>query len=714
MSAESQSSSSPPGVQLEPHLELGELIGTGGMGAVYRARDTRLGRDVAIKLLPPALVSLPGARERFQREARALALCSHANVLTLFGCSPEGASAPYLVSELVVGSSLAEWIEKRGPLPWEIAAAIVLGTLRGLSEVHRRGIVHRDVKAANVLLTADGCPKIADFGVARLDEIGVLTGADAIVGTARYLPPEALEGGSPTPQVDVYATGCLLYELIAGTPPYDERVITELCKNIAHGNHVRLTGRRADVWPELDAIVERALAVDVTQRFPTAESMAEALAALLTTAGLADPAELVRGWCTAAEPTAWVAAHRTRWIAQLAREARRRGLEGDSAGTVELLDRIERLEDDTPVTAPVSPDAPAASFFSAAVTAGTQARPATPATARSRLAAAFVLTPLVLAVVAFSLRDRVSSPQTTVSPTLPMPDGARSPLAPAAPTTPLRIGIWGPDLGLGAFNPNARTPRLDELALLRVPLVALAAPLPPTLGPTATATLADAPFGRFKDFEGRLVLLAPRPILGRGDPEGVSRLLADTAGWYERLVRVTGAVAIELPLRLLAARDTQRGERDEASQRTWARTTATRLHALFPKLKVGVIVTLTPRRAGRMPYDALPALAAEPSIDWVGTLLNSRSPRRELDHLVGEMGPEATRTKLWLWSDADQRMAESDAVAIDTLDELAALAHRHQIGTWIQMLGTGMVPTNWPYQPLAPYRPTLAHLLDLH
>jgi len=210
-----------PGARLGPYEIVGPL-GAGGMGEVYRAKDTRLGRDVAIKILPAHLSTNAEVRERFEREARAISSLNHPHICTLYDIGREG-DADYFVMELLEGESLAARLE-RGPLKLDEALKVATQLAEGLAAAHRQGIVHRDLKPGNVVLTKSGA-KILDFGVAKLREEQVvematrttpLTSAGSMVGTVQYMAPEQLEGKPVDHRADLFAFGALLYEMLTG------------------------------------------------------------------------------------------------------------------------------------------------------------------------------------------------------------------------------------------------------------------------------------------------------------------------------------------------------------------------------------------------------------------------------------------------------------------------------------------------------------------
>jgi hypothetical protein len=251
------------------NLEVGELLGRGGMGEVFRARDVKLGREVAVKFLPEALAASAEGRARFEREARALAQLAHPNIVALheFG---EWEGQPYLVMELVEGAPLPT----RLPLPRAEAIRVTRAVCAALCFAHARGFVHRDIKPANVLVDPRGQVKLADFGIARLmgDAGGAVTRAGAVVGTPQYLPPEALSGAAPDPKMDVFSVGVLLYELCTARlpmgdwPPLDPALDRAVKRAMAQDP----ARRHADI-AELEAELARADAQGADQALPDEE-----------------------------------------------------------------------------------------------------------------------------------------------------------------------------------------------------------------------------------------------------------------------------------------------------------------------------------------------------------------------------------------------------------------------------------------------------------
>ena len=257
---------------------LGEELGAGGMARVVVAHDLRLDRRVAVKLVPVAGIDRAG-RERFVREARSSAGFSHPNAVAVYDAG-ESDSYLYLVMELVAGPSLAERIGQRGPLDLDDALHVTRPVLAALGAAHEAGIVHRDVKPGNILLGPAGQVKLADFGIAkRLGDMAAdLTGSGQFVGTPKYLAPEQVVGEPATPATDIYAVGVVLFEMLAGRPPYDAG--NPVATAIAHRDAPipDLHRARPDVPDHVVAAVRRAMAKEPIERFASAEQMAAALA----------------------------------------------------------------------------------------------------------------------------------------------------------------------------------------------------------------------------------------------------------------------------------------------------------------------------------------------------------------------------------------------------------------------------------------------------
>src|SRR6266550_8729553 len=267
---------------LGPYEVLGEL-GAGGMGEVYRARDTRLDRTVAIKILPEHLSSDPGRRARFEREARAISGLSHPNICALFDIGDQD-GMHYVVLEYLEGRNLAERLLK-GPLPVSDVLKVGVDIASALETAHRHGIVHRDLKPANVMLTKTGA-KLLDFGLAKPNAALAsaaavdaptlsksLTEEGVIVGTFRYMAPEQLEGKDTDSRTDIFALGVLLYEMVTGRNAFNGASRASIIAAIMSSDPVPISALQPLSPPALDRLVRNCLAKDPDQRWQTAHDL---------------------------------------------------------------------------------------------------------------------------------------------------------------------------------------------------------------------------------------------------------------------------------------------------------------------------------------------------------------------------------------------------------------------------------------------------------
>ncbi|MBI5170624.1 MAG: protein kinase [Candidatus Eisenbacteria bacterium] len=283
-----------PGTRLGPY-EIVLALGAGGMGEVYRARDSRLGRDVALKVLPEAVASDPDRLARFEREARTVAVLNHPNIVTLHSIE-ESDGVRFLTMELVEGDSLADRIPEAGLEPlaaikWALALADALGA------AHERGVVHRDLKPANVMISREGRVKVLDFGLAKLADSGDDTGAEAlmrtqaltvqaplsadgqVVGTTPYMAPEQIRGDKVDARTDLFAFGIVFYEMLTGRRPFAGRTNADVTTAILRDLPPTVQSVRAELPAALDRIVGRCLEKDAERRFASAAEVRAALAA---------------------------------------------------------------------------------------------------------------------------------------------------------------------------------------------------------------------------------------------------------------------------------------------------------------------------------------------------------------------------------------------------------------------------------------------------
>ena len=256
-------------------------IGRGTMGIVYRGYDPVLAREIALKTvdLSPAMSASERERflNRFFQEARIAAKLLHPNiVVTHDAATDEKTSVPFIAMELVPGGSLSDRLERMGRLTWEEAARVVVLLARALDYAHRAGVVHRDVKPANVLLTTDGAPKIADFGIAKLAD-SHLTQTGAVVGTPYYMSPEQLEADEVDGRSDLFSLGSLFYATLAGRPPFLGPDLATITRQVVHKNPEPPSEVVSGIPRALDGVVSRALAKEPKDRYATGAELAEDL-----------------------------------------------------------------------------------------------------------------------------------------------------------------------------------------------------------------------------------------------------------------------------------------------------------------------------------------------------------------------------------------------------------------------------------------------------
>jgi serine/threonine protein kinase len=241
--------------------EVEGVVGAGGLGILYRARQLRLDRPVALKLVEPTVARDPVVRERLRREARAVAALDHPNIVPLYEAGEEAGSV-YIVTRWVEGTELGTLIEDSGPLEPGRAARVAAQIAAALDVAHSKGLVHRDVKPSNVILTPEDHVYLTDFGLAKRAETAAgLTAVDAMLGTVDYVAPEQIEGAEPDARGDVYALGCVLFEMLTGQPPFADHK-GGMAKMWAQVNAEppSVRERRPDVPPALADVMQSALA----------------------------------------------------------------------------------------------------------------------------------------------------------------------------------------------------------------------------------------------------------------------------------------------------------------------------------------------------------------------------------------------------------------------------------------------------------------------
>jgi serine/threonine protein kinase len=261
---------------LNERYRLLSCIGSGGMATVYIGVDTLLQRRVAVKVLRERFANDPEFLERFQREARAAANLDHANIVTVYDVGKDG-DRHYIVMEYVDGQDLKTLIRRKGRLGVSEALGIAAQIAAGVGHAHKADVIHRDIKPQNVLVTPEGQAKVVDFGIARaLSESG-LTDSNTVWGSPMYLAPEQAAGDPPTPASDVYSIGVVLYEMLAGTPPFQADNPTALAMKHLREEPTPLTVHNPQVPPRLEWIVRKLLSKEPAARYRTAEQLAHVL-----------------------------------------------------------------------------------------------------------------------------------------------------------------------------------------------------------------------------------------------------------------------------------------------------------------------------------------------------------------------------------------------------------------------------------------------------
>ena len=257
-----------------------ELLGQGGMATIFRATDAQLGREVAVKVLHPQYGRDPDFVARFRQEAQAAASLSHPNIVAVYDFGTD-ADGPYIVMELVDGEDVATLLARNGPLPPRQAARLAAEVAHALAAAHARGIVHRDVKPGNILVSSDGRVKVADFGIARAWADARLTLPGVTLGSVHYFSPEQALGEQATEASDIYSLGVVLYELLTGRRPWEGDTPASVAMARVSAPPPLVSAVRPNVPPALEAIDRTALSPDPAARFPNAGAMAVALEAFL-------------------------------------------------------------------------------------------------------------------------------------------------------------------------------------------------------------------------------------------------------------------------------------------------------------------------------------------------------------------------------------------------------------------------------------------------
>ncbi len=257
--------------------ELEQMVGRGGMGLVFRARDTELHRVVAVKTLAIHLIPLGSARERFIREARASASLTHPHIVPVHDVITEG-PVPALVMQYIAGPTLESWLRERGPMRWQDALQIAIQLADALAVAHQQGLVHRDIKPGNVLLEADGSRALlSDFGLVRALDDATLTRSGVLAGTPDYMSPDQARGQAVDRRSDLFSLGSLLYAMLTGHPPFRAADPMAIMNRICHQRHRPIAELQREVPVEVGRLVDKLLSKEPKRRFSSAENLRDDL-----------------------------------------------------------------------------------------------------------------------------------------------------------------------------------------------------------------------------------------------------------------------------------------------------------------------------------------------------------------------------------------------------------------------------------------------------
>jgi len=318
--------------------ELAEEIGHGGMATVYRARDKRLERDVAIKVIHRHLRENKEVETRFASEARAVAKVKHPNIVEVYDVSGDDEEERYLVVELVRGTTLRKLLQTHGHMPAEVAAALALELAAGLQHAHEHGVIHRDIKPENVLVdpphgdagartsqersleSRSARIKITDFGIAKLLDAQGVTSTGQVLGSPAHMAPEQIEGGEVSARSDVFGLGVLIYECMVGKLPFDGKNPAQVLRRVLDGAFTVPDRARPSIGSAYSHIVEKALANEAVDRWESADELAEALRAELGRLGFDDPRRELAEYLS--DPKAYCEAYEPRVVERLTERAR--------------------------------------------------------------------------------------------------------------------------------------------------------------------------------------------------------------------------------------------------------------------------------------------------------------------------------------------------------------------------------------------------------
>lgn len=323
--------------------ELLEEIGHGGMATVYKARDSRLDRMVAVKILHPHLQKTEEARSRFTREAQSVAKLAHANILEIYDYSGDESEESYIAAEFLTGPTLKRYVEDRTKLPPEVAAAFAIQIARALGAAHAAHIVHRDVKPENVLLHEDRCLKLTDFGIAQMVDAQSMTATGQILGSPGHMSPEQVATGDVDERSDIFSLGTVIYFMATGRLPFVGRNPHQILKRIVDGDFPDPARVEPAIGGEFAGIVRRSMAVEPDERAASADALEGELQRFLAGLDIEDSDALVREYLE--DPESTTARLRENALSALMRRARSAVSHGVRGEAIECLNRVLAMDD---------------------------------------------------------------------------------------------------------------------------------------------------------------------------------------------------------------------------------------------------------------------------------------------------------------------------------------------------------------------------------
>ena len=324
--------------------EILDEIGHGGMATVYRARDTRLDRHVALKVLHPHLRASPEARSRFEREAQSVARLHHPNILEIYDYSGEDSDESYLVAELLTGPNLKVLATDAAEMPPEVAACFVIQVARALTAAHAEGIVHRDVKPENILVHEARIVKLADFGIAQIRDHQGFTATGQILGSPGHMAPEQVEAGAVDVRTDIFSLGTVLYYLATSRLPFSGKNPHQILRRVAEARFASPLRARPAIGERLSRIILRAMAKSPDERHASAAELEQELTAFLEELGVDSPDETLARYLQ--HPEATTGELRASSIEHLVGVGRARIRAGQPREALEAFNRVLAMDED--------------------------------------------------------------------------------------------------------------------------------------------------------------------------------------------------------------------------------------------------------------------------------------------------------------------------------------------------------------------------------